>query len=352
MKKLKVGVIGTGSICGVHINGYKSLDQVELYALCDINEERVEKIAAKHNVQHTFTDYHEMLKLDELDAVSVCTWNSEHAAATIAALKAGKHVLCEKPMAINTQEALAMEQAAKESGKLLMIGLVRRYGNDCEVVKDFIDADALGELYYAKATYLRRAGYPGGWFGDRKRSGGGPVIDLGVHVIDLVRYLMGSPNPVAVTAVTYNKLGPRTHIKKRGGYSSAEQNQQPVFDVEDLAVGLIKFDNGATLMLETSFSLNIKADVANIELFGSKGGAKLDPKLELYSEQQGYLVDITPAHNTALSFDGLFEREISHFVDCITKGVPCVSPAHDGVMLMRIIDGIYESARTGREVLL
>jgi len=352
LKKIKVGIIGTGGISSVHIPGYKALDNVELYAACDIDEEKVKKVAEKHNIKHVFTDYNEMLKLEELDAVSVCTWNSVHAPASIAALKAGKHVLCEKPMAMNTKEAEEMLKVSKETGKLLMIGFVRRFGNDCRILKDFIDNGMMGDIYYSKATYLRRAGYPGGWFGDKKRSGGGPLIDLGVHVIDLVRYLMGGPKPVAVTGVTFNKLGPRSNIKANKGYTSTERNSTNIFDVEDLAVAIIKFDNGAALTVETSFSLNIKSSVANIELFGTKAGAKLDPKLEFYSEQNNYLVDVIPAHDTALSFEGLFEGEIAHFIDCIANGTKCISPAEDGVELMRIIDGIYESARTGREVIL
>lgn len=349
MKKIKVGIIGTGGISSVHIQGYKILDNVELYAACDLNEERVRNCAENHGIKHIFTDYNEMLKLEELDAVSVCTWNSVHAPATIAALRAGKHVLCEKPMAMNIKEALEMEKAAKESKKILMVGFVRRFGNDCRILKDFIDSGMMGEIYYSKATYLRRAGYPGGWFGDIKRSGGGPLIDLGVHVIDLVRYLMGRPKASAVTGVTFNKLGARENIKDRGGYSASDKKVE-VFDVEDLAVAMIKFDNDSVLMVETSFSLNTKSDSGNIELFGTNAGAKLDPKLEFYSEYNDYLVDLTPAHNTALSFQGLFEGEIAHFIDCIANGTECKSPAEDGVELMKIIDGIYESARTGGEV--
>ncbi len=350
MGKLKVGIIGTGSISNVHIAGYKALSNVELYAACDINEARVRACAERNGIKHVFTDYNEMLKLEELDAVSVCTWNNVHAPASIAALKAGKHVLCEKPMAMNYEEAVEMQRVAKETGKLLMIGFVRRFGNDARVLKDFIDSGMMGEVYYAKACYLRRFGAPGGWFGDIKRSGGGPLIDLGVHVIDLVRYLTGKPKAVSVYGATFNKLGPRNNIKGVRGYVSADFEDQ--FNVEDLAVAMIRFDNGSVLQVETSFSLNIKNDLGNIELFGTKAGAKLDPKLEFYTEMNDYLVDVTPAHNTALSFDGLFENEIAHFVDCIVNGTECKSPAEDGVELMRIIDGIYRSAKTGREEIL
>lgn len=352
MNKIKIGIIGSGSISGVHIAGYKALNDVELYAVCDIDKEKAERVAKVNDIPHVFTDFNEMLKLDELDAVSVCTWNNAHASASVAALRAGKHVLCEKPMAMNLKQALEMEQAAAESGKLLMIGFVRRYGNDCRVLKDFIDKDMMGEIYYAKASYLRRAGYPGGWFGDKEKSGGGPLIDLGVHVIDLVRYLMGRPKMKSVTGVTFSKLGSRGHIKDRGGYTSSDKSKGNKFNVEDLAVAMIKFDNGAVLNVETSFSLNLKSDSGNIELFGTKAGAKLDPKLEFYTEQNEYLVDVIPSGNTALSFQGLFEGEIAHFVDCIKNGVPCISPAEDGVELMRIIDAIYESAETGREIII
>ena len=325
---------------------------MEIYALCDINEKNLAKRAEEYKVSRTFTDYREMLALKELDAVSVCTWNSAHAECAIAALRAGKHVLCEKPMALNTAQAQEMEKAAKENGKLLMIGFVRRFGNDCAVLKDFIDSGSFGEIYYAKAQYLRRKGCPGGWFGDKSRSGGGPLIDLGVHVIDLCRYLMGGPQPVSVYGATFNKLGDRRHIKDARGYSSTVVSKDDIFDVEDMATALIRFDNGAVLSVEASFSLNIEKDVGNIELFGTKAGCKLDPELTIFTDMNDYLANVKLAQSTALSFDGLFDNEINHFVECIETGKPCRNPAQDGVTLMKILDGIYESARTGHEVLL
>ena len=349
---IKVGVIGTGGISGVHLGGYSRNPNVEIYALCDINEKNLAKRAEEYKVSRTFTDYREMLALPELDAVSVCTWNSAHAECAIAALRAGKHVLCEKPMALNTAQAQEMEKAAKENGKLLMIGFVRRFGNDCAVLKDFIDSGSFGEIYYAKAQYLRRKGCPGGWFGDKSRSGGGPLIDLGVHVIDLCRYLMGGPQPVSVYGATFNKLGDRRHIKDARGYSSTVVSKDDIFDVEDMATALIRFDNGAVLSVEASFSLNIEKDVGNIELFGTKAGCKLDPELTIFTDMNDYLANVKLAQSTALSFDGLFDNEINHFVECIETGKPCRNPAQDGVTLMKILDGIYESARTGHEVLL
>ena len=215
MGKIKVGIIGCGNISQYHLQGYAALDDVEIYALCDINEDNLKNRGEMFGVTRLYTDYNEMLKLEELDAVSICTWNAAHKECTVAALKAGKHVLCEKPTAMNRAEALEMQKAAEESGKILMIGFVRRHGNDCAVLKDFIEAGSLGDIYYAKATYLRRNGNPGGWFGNKELSGGGPLIDLGVHVIDLVKYLMGNPKPVSVYGVTYQKLFDRKNIKSK-----------------------------------------------------------------------------------------------------------------------------------------
>lgn len=352
MNKLKVGIIGTGSISELHIAAYLKNNNVELYAFCDLDETRLKYMAEKYDIKHTYTDMNEMLLLKELDAVSVCTWNSAHAPCTIAALNAGKHVLCEKPMSVSEEDAKAMKEAADNNNKLLMVGFVRRYGNDCKILKEFIDTDYLGDIYYAKATYLRRKGNPGGWFGDKSRSGGGPLIDLGVHVIDLVRYLLGNPKPISVYGATFYKLADRKNIRGKKFYQSTSANDHDICDVEDLASAMIRFDNGAVLSVETSFSLNIKNDEGKIELFGTKGGAKLNPELEIYNELNDYLSNITLDAETALSLDGLFDNEINHFVSCLTDGTPCISTAEDGIDIMRILDAIYESAKTGHEVIL
>ncbi len=354
MGKLKVAIIGTGGISECHCKGYLQNPDVELYAMCDINAERVKKKAEMFGVplERTFTDKDEMLSaLPEIDMVSVCTWNSAHAECTIAALNAGKHVLCEKPMAMNSAEAKAMKDAADKAGKLLMIGFVRRHGNDCKLLKEYIDAGFFGDIYYSKATYLRRNGNPGGWFGDKSRSGGGPLIDLGVHVIDMVRYLIGNPQPVSVYGATFQKLLDRPNIKSVKGYTASSASSKDICDVEDLATALIRFDNGAVVSVEASFSLNGHGK-GDIELFGTKAGAKLDPEVHIYSELNDHLVDIDFDESTSLSFDGLFEQEINHYVDCVKNGTECIAPAQDGYDIMRILEGIYKSAATGHEVIL
>lgn len=352
MAKTRVGIIGCGGISNCHMAGYRALpDTVEVVACCDIDENKLKNYAAANNIPAYYTDYNEMLAKEQLDAVSVCTWNAAHKGATIAALNAGVNVICEKPMAMNEQEALEMQAAAENSGKVLQIGFVRRFGNDADILKKFIDAGDLGDIYYAKATYLRRNGCPGGWFGDKEYSGGGPLIDLGVHVIDLVRYLAGSPRPVSVYGVTFNNLGP-DRAGGGKGWVSTTAGHEFKYTVEDFASAMIKFDNGLTLLVEASFNLNLKNDTGNIELFGTKAGARIDPNIEFFGVQNDMLVDIRPAGNTSLDFNGLFEREISHFVSCVRDGIECRSKAVDGVMLMKIIDAIYKSAETGHEVII
>lgn len=353
MKRVKIGIIGTGGISESHIQAYRKNPNVELYAFCDINPERLEEMGKKYQIDRLYTDCHDMLALSELDAVSVCTWNSAHAPCTIAALKAGKHVLCEKPMAVNAQEAEEMKKAADENGKLLMIGFVRRYGNDSKILQDFIKEDFFGDFYYAKASYLRRYGNPGGWFGNKKYSAGGPLIDLGVHVIDLVRFLTGNPKPVSVYGATFHKLGDREGIKDKKAYvASSAKYMEKVCDVEDLATALVRFDNGLVLSVEASFALNLKEDKGEIELFGDKAGAKLSPQLEIFNVTNGYMTNVQLVSESALNFEGLFEGEINHFVECIQNGVKCISPAEDGIQMMKILDAIYQSAETGHEVLL
>lgn len=353
MKKLKIAVIGVGGISAVHLGGYLKNPNVEVYAFCDIDEARLKEKGEKYGVTRLYTDVQKMLdELPELDAVSVCTWNNGHAPCTIAALNAGKHVLCEKPMAMNAKQAEEMIAAAKKNGKKLMIGFVRRFGNDAAVVKDFIKNGSVGEIYYAKATYLRRNGNPGGWFGDKSRSGGGPLIDLGVHVIDLTRYLMGNPKPVSVYGATFRKLGNRPNVKGAAGYSSEGKGKNDVCDVEDMATALVRYDNGAVLSVEASFSLNVKKDSGKIELFGTKGGVCLDPEFELYTDVNGYLANVSLDMPTALSFEGLFENEIDYFVNAILNDEDVSSIAEDGLTLMKMLDAIYLSAETGREVRL
>ena len=348
MEKLKVGIIGTGGISHNHMAGYRTIaDKCDVVAACDIDENKLNAYCDRYGIESRYTDYNVMMQAEKLDCVSVCTWNSAHKGATIAALRGGANVLCEKPMAMNAAEALEMQRVAEETGKLLQVGFVRRFGNDAACLKNFIDAGVFGDIYYAKATYLRRNGCPGGWFGDKERSGGGPLIDLGVHVIDLVRYLGGSPRAVSAFGSTYDNLGPN---RAGGGSATWYAGGFDKYSVEDFTTALVKFDNGLTLLVEASFNLNIKKDIGNIELFGTKAGCRIDPEVEIYTQLADRFVDVQPYGSTALSFNGLFENEIKGFINAVLGIGPCRAPAEDGVELMRIIDAIYLSAKTGKSV--
>lgn len=350
MSKLKIAVIGVGNISRSHISSYLKNPNVELYALCDINEKTLKEKGELYGITKLYTDEAKMLaELPEIDAVSVCTWNNGHAPASIMALNAGKHVLCEKPMAMNAVQAREMIDAAKKNGKKLMVGFVKRFGNDTALTRDFIDAGNLGDIYYAKATYLRRNGCPGGWFADKARSGGGPLIDLGVHVIDQVRYLMGCPKPVAAYGATFGGFGKRENLKDQVGYK-APSTPDDQHTVEDMATAMVRFDNGAVLAVEASFNMHRKKDVGEVEIFGTKGGIKMSPEFELYTEVNNYLANVSLNQSSAFVFDKAFENEINYFVEAVQNDYDTMPIAEDGYALMTILDAIYKSAETGCEV--
>ena len=350
MSKVKVGIIGVGSISEVHFEAYKSNADVEIYAICDLNEERARAKAAQYGASKVFTDYKELLALPELHSVSICTWNNSHAEIAIAAMEAGKHTLVEKPLCKTVDEALAVEAAAQRSDKLLQVGFVRRYASNSRILKQFIDDGELGDIYYAKASCLRRLGNPGGWFADAERSGGGPLIDLGVHVIDICWYLMGRPKVKSVSGNTYSRLGNRGNINNLSFYKAADYDASQN-SVEDLANALIRFENGASLLVDVSFTLHAKQDELFVRLYGERGGAELEPELQLILEKHDTILNATPqVDNLSFDFREAFGSEIHHFIDATLGRKETLSPVGDGVEMMKMLCGIYESARTGKEV--
>lgn len=347
-KAIRVGVIGVG-IGRVHLDGYKKLgDQVEIFGVCDLNEERAQKTARDFGAKHVFTDYHELLAQEELDAVSVCTPNAFHAEVALAAIEANKHVLCEKPMADTLASAEKIVVATRKSDKIFMMGMNNRFRGDTQVLKTLIERGELGDIYYAKCGWVRRNGIPGlgGWFTTKALSGGGPLIDIGVHVLDLTTYLMGNPVPVSASGSTYAKFGPRG--KGSGGYGfTPDPAKVKNYDVEDLAAGLVKFDNGATLFLEASWASYIPDDKFYSTLHGTEGGADLEP-LRIYTDMAGSPVDIVP-HAPKI---GGHEAEVKHFIECIQQGKPPIATAEQGLHILQILDAIYRSADTGHEIVI
>lgn len=349
---LKVGVIGGGSISEYHLKPYFDNPNVEIVAICDSNERRLHALGKKYFVNNLYLKVSEFLANEEIDAISICTWNNSHAEIAIQALQQNKHVLLEKPLSLTLDEAYAVEAAVKESKKILQVGYVRRFATNVGVLKKFIDAGELGEIYYAKASCIRRLGNPGGWFSDIKKSGGGPLIDLGTHMIDLCWYLMGKPKPVSVSGNTYKKLGNRSHIENLSFYKAADYNAEHN-DVEDLANALIRFENGASLFVDVSFTLHAKQDEVSVKLYGENGGAEVEPELAIIKEQHETIINITPQIDM-LSFDfaGSFINEINHFVECCLNNVQPISTVKDGVEVAKMLAAIYESAATKQEIKL
>ncbi len=350
MSKLKVGIIGTGGISHCHMDGYKQLtDRVDVVAVCDIDVDKAKWYAEKYNVPRVYADYNEMMAKEELDCVSVCTWNSAHKGATIAALRGGANVICEKPMAMNAEEAEEMRAVAKETGKVLQIGFVRRFGSDADRMNQLRESGDLGDIYYAKATYLRKDGCPGGWFGDKAYSGGGPLIDLGVHVIDLSRYIAGCPKPVSAYGVTFNNLGCNRAAASETAWAGPDKKDGYEYTVEDFATALIRFDNGFTISVEASFNLNIANDCGSVEVYGTKAGVNLNNG-DLYSTMAGKYTKVSTYGYKGFDFTTDFKKEIAGFVAASQGKAPCRATAEDGVWLMKILDAIYESAATGKSV--
>jgi predicted dehydrogenase len=353
---LRVGIIGAGGIAqGAHVPGYQATEGVELYAACDVVEGRAQAMADKVGIPHIFTSYEEMLKLPELDIVSVCTPPFAHKDATIAALQAGKHVMCEKPMALDGAEAQEMVDVWKavrgRFGTTFSIGFQSRHTRNARLLKRYIDAGELGELYYGRTAALRRRGVPGwGVFTDRSKNGGGPLIDIGVHALDLALWFLGHPEPASVYGVTYRKFGNRA-----GVYNPWGAWDPKTFDVEDSAFAMIRFRNGATLQLECSWALNIEKSMSQTVLCGTEGGAQLHP-FKIFQERHGTIVDVVPPEGVTEG-QGRSEPpshvlEMQAFVKAIREGSdPLVMP-EQALMVSRIVDAIYASDESGESIKL
>jgi predicted dehydrogenase len=346
LKPIGVGIIGSGGIAqGAHMPGYKSLesDGVKILAVADAFPATAKAAAEKFDVPHQFADYKKLLAMDEIDVVSVCTPNYLHKQPTVDALNAGKHVLVEKPMAMNAQEGQEMVEAARKSGKKLQVGFMTRFSSQAQALKRFIDAGDMGEIYYARAQALRRRGIPGwGVFIEKDKQGGGPLIDIGVHILDLTLFLMGHPKPTHVSGITYAKFGKRADVLGLMGQWDPKK-----FTVEDFAVGFVRFDNGATLTLESSFVANMEQnDLFNTQLFGTEGGCQYSP-IKMFFEKNRTLVDATPVF---LPNVRTHEAEIRAFVEAVREDKPVPVPGEQALQVTQIIDGIYRSAEAGREV--
>lgn len=352
---LRVGVVGLGWPGRVHIEAYQQIPGVQVAAIADIDESRLSEIGARYDVSRRFTEYRALIDQPDIDIVSVCTPNYLHAPVAIAAFEAGKHVLCEKPLARTTEEGRTIVQAAQTSGRALQVVFNQRVRSDVQTLKAYIDLGHLGRVYHTKAYWLRRNGIPGmgGWFTRHEMAGGGPLIDLGVHMLDMALYLLDEPRVLSVSAATYAELGIRGRGKRH-----AETRAQPSdhYDVEDLASAFIRLEGGGTLLLEASWATyRLDGDDFGLSLYGTDGGATIDvhnydwrDTLRIFTDIAGSPADIHPqlypveGHLTVIRafIDDLRGHNWSHL-----DGLA-------GLRRTQIIDACYRSAHEGREILL
>ncbi len=344
----RAAVIGVGNIGRqAHLPGYSSCAGVELAAICDTNPERLARVAEQYGVdkEHTYTDYRQMYEKEHLDVVSVCTPTWAHYDQTVDALKQGIHVMCEKPTAMNTEETVKMVKAADAAGKTLAVGWNNRFRLDATTLRKYYDAGLFGPIYYAKSGWLRRRGNPHGWFTKKELSGGGPLIDCGVHALDLTHWLMGQPQPISVTASTYCKFG-NYDVDGIGQYWAESGNEEGVFDTEDLASAFIKFANGATMMYDVSWAYNGRNTGIYTQLHGEKAGADLDP-LKIYGEVERNIVDFEPHLNLQVNAQ---EKKVHNFIASLRGEETLLCPGYESIVIAQIVDAIYESAQTGETV--
>ena len=354
MARLKAGVIGLGMGWN-HLSNYASHPDVEVVAVADRIEAKREKAKAEFNLPRIYAEGIDMIRNEKLDIISVAVPNVQHRELTIAALRSGANVLCEKPMAMNAAEAEEMLAVSREVKRKLGINFSYRFAEQSRAMKALVEDGRLGDIYYGRSVWLRRRGIPGmgagdfnskgasgSWFFDRKQSGGGPLIDLGVHRLDLALWLMGYPEPAWVLGSTYCKLA--------GGITKARGLD---YSVEDFACAMIKFKNGATLELDAAWASNIKEkEQMSTRLVGDKGG------LYQYNLAEGYTYDVEYYQEIeGMQFDPKLHPPMPGvkpsylmFADAVRDDTPVLVAPEEGVTVMKLLDAIYASAASGKPV--
>ena len=356
MAKINVAVIGCGAIgTNAHIPSYMANPDCEIKYFCDIIPERAEKAVRYNNCGNAVADYREILKDSSVEAVSVCTPNNVHAPISIDFLRAGKHVLCEKPAARTYTEALEMQKACRESGKILTIGVVNRYRQGVNRIKKMIDSGELGNVYQIYASFRGRRSIPGlgGAFTTKEISGGGVLIDWGVHFLDLMMYCTGDPAPKTVTGQTHSVLG-----KKMKEYAYTDMWAGPpdydgIYDVDDFVTAIIKTE-GPTITLNGAWAQNVGSeDEMYIDFLGDKAGIRLqysDP-FTLYTQKDGALTE-TEFSYTGTESEVYFQTEIDAFLNAVKTGAKLPSHIDTVIITAQIMQAIYDSSETGREIVL
>jgi predicted dehydrogenase len=347
-KIVNVAVVGAGAIGLAHIEGFQMHPRARVVALAETNTERAQTAARRHHVPVVVADYRELLARPDIDVVSIALPTYLHASAALEALAAGKHVMLDKPMATNAADGTKIVALAREKNLCFMVGQNQRFTPAAQAVKQLVTGGRLGEVYHAKAVWLRRSGIPriGSWFTQKQFAGGGCTYDIGVHVLDLALHLMGEFEVAAVSGQTFAKYGPRG--RGDGSWGKSEIHPDRPFDVDDFCVALVKLASGRTVQLEVSWAAAMEhADVNGVQLFGTEGGATTHPLRWCRETALGYET-AQIAGSTAL----VPEERMVHFVDVVLgRAAPFVLP-EQSLAVQRVLDAIYESARSGREVQL
>ncbi|MDR2646829.1 MAG: Gfo/Idh/MocA family oxidoreductase [Oscillospiraceae bacterium] len=359
-KKVRIGIIGCGGIAnGKHMPNLIKIDTVELVAFCDIIEEKATEAAKKFGTPEAkvYVDYKELLADPTIEVVHVCTPNRSHSFITVDALEAGKHVMCEKPMAKTYKEAQAMLEASIRTGKKLTIGYQGRWRSDSLYLREAVQAGDLGEIYYARAIAIRRRAVPTwGVFLNEYEQGGGPLIDIGTHALDLTLWTMNNYKPRMVVGTTYKKLGKQTRTANAWGEWDPDK-----FTTEDSAFGFVVMENGATIVLESSWALNHAEPRESVCLLcGDKAGADMltEGKLRINRVQYGRQCIETPDFNSggAAFFEGSSsepsELEARAWIQSVIDDTDPPTRADQAIVVTQILEAIYESAKTGQPVFL
>ncbi|MCU6796324.1 Gfo/Idh/MocA family oxidoreductase [Paenibacillus sp. WQ 127069] len=353
---VKVGIIGCGGIAnGKHLPSLSKLGTVELVAFCDIVVEKAHEAAKQYGVAgaKVYEDYTELLKDGSIDVIHVCTPNDSHAEISIAALESGKHVMCEKPMAKTAADARRMVEVAKRTGKKLTVGYNNRFRPDSLYLKQVASNGDLGDIYFAKAHAIRRRAVPTwGVFLDEEKQGGGPLIDIGTHALDLTLWVMDNYEPKAVLGTTFHKLSQKENAANAWGSWDPKK-----FTVEDSAFGMITMKNGATIILESSWALNtLDVKEAKCTLSGTEGGADMEDGLRLNGEKHSrlYKNQIELGTKGVDFYDGkqesMQDTELRLWIDAVINDTQPIVTPEQACVVSEILEAIYESAKTGKAV--
>jgi predicted dehydrogenase len=349
-RELRFGVLGAGQISRIACQEIKGHPNARVVAASDPHPERLAELSAALGGLRTYVENEALLADPELDAVFIATPNAFHAPLALRALAAGKHVILEKPFAMNATEAAAVVEQAKRTGKLLSVGMNQRFRPESQRVAQLVRAGKLGHVYHAKAFWLRRAGIPklGTWFSKKELAGGGALYDIGVHLLDLALFAMNRFEPISVSGQVYSTFGARGIGE--GGWGLSERSH-PDFDVDDGATAWLRFRDGATLTLDVSWAIHQREpDRMNVVLHGSEAGAGCYPgELYRFGAEKGVYESATLA-DTPLDYP--HANRFHNFIGAVLGNEAlCVSP-EQALSVQRILDAIYESSRHGREVML